>query len=222
MRCSNELNAGPIYVDKEITVLLVDDHAIVRCGFRRVIEDEPGITVVGEAEDGVQAIQLTAKLNPMVVLMDCSLPGLSGLAAAEQITKSHPDTAVLMCSMHSEESWLRRAINAGARGYILKSASDLDLPSAIKQVASGKRVFTALPAEPGKAKDGKRSGLSARELQVLQLIVNGKSTKDIAVNLNLSRHTVGVHRARIMKALKIHRTAELVAYALRNGLASLP
>jgi DNA-binding NarL/FixJ family response regulator len=209
-------------VQKEITVLLVDDHALVRTGFRRVIEDEPGITIVGEAANGVQAIQLTAKLNPKVVLMDCSLPELSGIAAAEYIAKTHPETAVLMCSMHSEESWFRRALNAGARGYISKSSSDLDLASAIKRVASGETVFTQLPASGASVNPRKRSGLSARELQVLQLVVKGKSTKDIAAELQLSPHTVGVHRARIMKTLKIHRTAELVAYALRNGLVSLP
>ena len=209
-------------MQKEITVLLVDDHALVRTGFRRVIEDEPGIIIVGEAANGVQAIQLTAKLNPKVVLMDCSLPELSGIAAAEHIAKTHPETAVLMCSMHSEESWFRRALNAGARGYISKSSSDLDLASAIKRVASGETVFTQLPASGASVNPRKRSGLSARELQVLQLVVKGKSTKDIAAELQLSPHTVGVHRARIMKTLKIHRTAELVAYALRNGLVSLP
>ena len=127
-----------------------------------------------------------------------------------------------MCSMHSEESWFRRALNAGARGYISKSSSDLDLASAIKRVASGETVFTQLPASGASVNPRKRSGLSARELQVLQLVVKGKSTKDIAAELQLSPHTVGVHRARIMKTVKIHRTAELVAYALRNGLVSLP
>ena len=138
------VNANPMRPQgtKTITVLLVDDHRVVRLGFRRVIEDEPEIVVVGETGDGDVAVEMTCQLNPTVVLMDCSLPGTSGLAATKQIVSLRPKTAVLMCSMHAEELWVKRAIEAGARGYVLKSALDLDLPGVIKQVAAGQMVFS--------------------------------------------------------------------------------
>jgi DNA-binding NarL/FixJ family response regulator len=207
---------------QKITVLLVDDHAIVRRAFRRVIEDEPGIAVVGESGDGAQAILMARALNPTVVLLDCSLQDMNGLVVAAQISNSCLQTAILVCSMHSEESWVRRAMEAGARGYVFKSATDLDLPSAIKRVAAGELVFGEYTFEKLPPKAGATSALSARELEVLQLIVNGRSNRQIALELRLSAHTVGVHRANIMKALHIHRTAELVAYAIRKGLATIP
>ena len=149
--------------------------------------------------------------------MDCSLPGTSGLAATKQIVSLRPKTAVLMCSMHAEELWVKRAIEAGARGYVLKSALDLDLPGVIKQVAAGQMVFSGqgLPGQP----QAKSFRLSLREMEVLRLIVSGKTSRQIADQLKLSKYTVEVHRANIMKALGIHKTAELVAYAVRTGLA---
>jgi DNA-binding NarL/FixJ family response regulator len=204
-----------------ITVLLVDDHALVRQAFRRIIDDEPGIDVVGETGSGAQAIQMAAELHPAVVLMDCSLPDIDGLAVAARIAKSFPKIAVLMCSMHSEENWVRCAMEAGARGYVFKSAMDLDLPLAIKQVAAGELLFGQFAAAKSR-RTSPGSALSARELEVLQLIVKGKSNKQIAQNLQLSTHTVAVHRANIMKTLRIHRTAELVAFAIRQGLALIP
>jgi DNA-binding NarL/FixJ family response regulator len=205
---------------KKITVLLVEDHAVVRRGFRRVIEDEPGIAVVGETGSGTQAILMARTLDPTVVLLDCSLPDMNGLVAAAQIAKACARTAVLICSMHSEESWVRRAMEAGARGYVFKSATDLDLPLAIKRVAAGELVFGEYAFEKPAPKAA--STLSARELEVLQLIVNGRSNRQIAHQLRLSAHTIGVHRANIMKTLRIHRTAELVVYAIRKGLATIP
>jgi len=202
---------------KVITVLLVDDHSVVRRGFRRVIEDEDGIVVVGETGDGDRAIEMACQLNPTVVLMDCSLPGTNGLAAAKEIVKLRPKTAVLMCSMHAEELWVRRAMEAGARGYVFKSATDLDLPAAIRQVAKGEMVFSGpLSSDQARAMNLR---LSLREMEVLRQIVSGKTTKQIGDELNLSKHTVEVHRANIMKALGIHKTAKLVAYAIQNGLA---
>jgi DNA-binding NarL/FixJ family response regulator len=207
---------------QKITVLLVDDHAVVRRAFRRVIEDEPGISVVGETGEGAQAILMARALNPAVVLLDCSLPDMNGLVVAAQIASSCVQTGVLVCSMHSEEGWVRRAMEAGARGYIFKSATDLDLPGAIQRVAAGELVFGEYTFEKTSHRVGSTSALSARELEVLQLIVNGRSNRQIAHELRLSAHTVGVHRANIMKALHIHRTAELVAYAIRKGLATIP
>jgi DNA-binding NarL/FixJ family response regulator len=210
-----------IRVKKSVTVLLVDDHILVRRGFRRVIEDESGITVVGEVGDAAQAVEMARKLNPAVVLMDCSLVGMDGVLAAREIVKSCPGTAVLMCSMHSEATWVRRAVEAGARGYIPKSATGCDLGSAIRRVAAGELVFSSDIAEQGQPQTRGKCGLSARELEVLQFIVNGRSSREIAVQLGLSAHTVAAHRANIMNRLHVNKTAELVTYAIRNGLASI-
>lgn len=206
---------------KKITVLLVDDHALVRCGFRRIIEDEASLTVVGEAGDGALAIAMARKLAPRVVLMDYSLPGINGLLAAREIIQSCPETAVLMLSMHSGDAWVRQVKAAGVRGYLLKSAKDCGLASAIKRVAAGELVFEPdVPQES--AAGGKQSNqLSSREREILQLIVNGKSNREIAAHFRLSANTVAAHRANIMKTLRIHKTAELVAYAIRNGLANV-
>ncbi len=167
----------------KISVLLVDDHSLVRRGFRRMLEDEPDIAVAGEAGDGEEAIRLSEKLRPRVILMDCALPGMSGLDATRRILEEFPDTIVLMLSMHPEETLVRQALDAGARGYMLKNAIDLELGTAI---------------------------------------VDGKSNKEIAAQLKLSANTVAVHRANMMDALGIHKTAELVVYAIRNGLVNLP
>lgn len=206
----------------KISVLLVDDHRLVRRGFRRLLEDDPAINVVGEAGDGDEAIRLTRELHPHVVVMDCALPGTNGLHAARAIHKAHPEIAVLMLSMHSEDTWVRQAMEAGARGYILKSAMDLDLAAAVKRAAKGETVLDPQLARPAALKGERAGGLSTRELQVLQLIVEGKSNKEIASQLNVSANTVAVHRANIMDALGIHKTAELVTYAIRTGLVDLP
>jgi DNA-binding NarL/FixJ family response regulator len=208
-------------VKRTVTVLLVDDHALVRRSFRRVIEDEIGVTVVGETGNGQEAVQMAHELHPAVVLMDCVLAGSDGLFATRQIVTSCPGTAVLMCSMHSEDSWIRRAREAGARGYVLKNAVDCDLGSAIVRVAAGELLF-ASELNGHAARSGQKAGLSARQLEILQLIVGGKSNREIAAQLRLSAHTVAAHRANIMNLLGIKKTAELVTYAIRNGFATLP
>jgi DNA-binding NarL/FixJ family response regulator len=205
-----------------ISVLLVDDHALVRRGFRRILEDEADITVVGEAGDGAEAVRLTKQLKPTVVVMDCALPGTSGLAATRKILETHPEQAILMLSMHSEETLVRQALEAGARGYVLKNAVDLELPAAIRKVAEGKTVLDPQVAKRSALKGERNGGLTARELEILQLIVDGKSNKEIADQLGLSVNTVAVHRANIMDALGIHKAAELVVYAIRNGLVNIP
>lgn len=206
----------------KLTVLLVDDHALVRRGFRRILEDDAAIEVVGEASDGGEAVELARQTRPAVIVMDCALPGMSGLAATRKILAAQPDTAVLMLSMHAEDTLVKQALDAGARGYILKNAADLDLVSAIKRAASGEQVLDAQLARPAALKGEREGGLTPRELEVLQHIVAGKSNKEIAAELNLSANTVSVHRANIMEALGIHKTAELVVYAIRNGLVNLP
>lgn len=206
----------------KISVLLVDDHALVRRGFRRLLEDEPDIVVVGEASDGEEAVRLAQKLRPKVTVMDCALPGISGLVATRRILEIAPEIAVLMLSMHPEETLVRQALDAGARGYILKNAVDLELGTAIRKVLAGEIVLDSQLSRPSVLKGERSYALTARELEILQLIVDGKSNKEIAGQLNLSANTVAVHRANMMDALGIHKTAELVVYAIRNGLVNVP
>jgi len=209
-------------MEKKITVLLVDDHSLVRRGFRRMLEDEPDMEVVGEAADGEESIKLASQLRPQVIVMDCALPGINGLQATRKIIDDLPDTAILMLSMHNESTWVRQAIEAGARGYVLKNAMDLELGAAIRKVAGGETLFDP-EIEQRSALKGERSGaLTQRELEVLQMIVDGKSNKEIATVLGLSANTVAVHRANIMNSLGIHKTAELVVYAIRAGLVNVP
>jgi DNA-binding NarL/FixJ family response regulator len=205
-----------------IKVLLVEDHALVRRGFRRLLEDEPDIEVVGDVGDGQEAVKAAVNSVPDVVVMDCALPGMDGFAATQAILHNVPKTIVLMLSMHSEGAWVRRALEAGARGYILKSAADLDLAEAIRKVASGETVVDPrVELEQANLKGDRKRALTSRELQVLQLIAEGKSNKEIAATLELSVNTVAVHRANIMDALDIHKTAELVVYAIRSGMVNV-
>jgi DNA-binding NarL/FixJ family response regulator len=206
----------------KITVLLVDDHALVRRGFKRMIEDDPGISVVGEASDGAEGVKLAAQLKPRVIVMDCAMPVMSGLEATKKILEAQPGSAILLLSMHSEDTLVRQAMQAGARGYVLKNAMDLDLAGAIKSVAAGKTVLDPQVAKPQALKGERETGLTPREMEILQHIVAGKSNKEIASDLELSVNTVAVHRANIMDRLGIHKTAELVVYAIRNGLVNLP
>jgi DNA-binding NarL/FixJ family response regulator len=203
----------------KITVLLVDDHALVRRGFRRLLEDDGAIAVVGEANNGEEAIRLVAELKPSVVVMDSAMPGMSGLAATRTILASTPGVKILMLSMHAEGTLVRQAMDAGARGYILKSALDLDLAAAIKRVAAGETVLDPAVAHPP-ARTGGRNQLTPRELEVLQLICDGLSNRSIAEKLDLSVNTVAVHRTNIMNALNVHKTAELVVYAIQHGLVN--
>lgn len=205
----------------KISVLLVDDHALVRRGFRRMLEDETDIVVLGEASDGEEAVLQAEKLHPQVVVMDCALPGINGLVATRRILEKRPETRVLMLSMHSEDTWIRQAMESGARGYMLKNAVDLELVTAIRRIVDGETVLDPQLARHASLKGERDAGLTMRELEILQFIVDGKSNKEIAAELNLSANTVAVHRANIMDALGIHKTAELVTYAIRHGLSNI-
>jgi len=209
-------------MEKKITVLLVDDHSLVRRGFRRMLEDEPDMEVVGEAGDGEAAIKLARELHPQVVVMDCALPGMNGLEATRQILEDSPEIAILMLSMHTESTWVRQAVDAGAKGYVLKNALDLELGAAIRRIAAGEIVFDPQVEQKEVLRGERSSALTPRELEVLQMIVDGKSNKEIAAALELSANTVAVHRANIMNTLGIHKTAELVVYAIRAGLVNVP
>jgi len=206
----------------KISVLLVDDHSLVRRGFRKILEDEPDIAVAGEAKDGEEAVRLANELKPQVIVMDCAMPGMNGLQATRQILEKNPQILVLMLSMHPEDTLVRQALAAGARGYILKNAVDLELGAAIRRVVAGETVLDSQLERPAALKGERNAALTRRELEILQMIVDGKSNKEIATVLDLSANTVSVHRANIMDALGIHKTAELVVYAIRNGLVNLP
>jgi DNA-binding NarL/FixJ family response regulator len=209
-------------VPARITVLLADDHSLVRRGFRRMLDDDPEIEVVGEAGDGAEAIALARSLRPRVIVMDCAMPKASGLEATRRIIADAPEVAILMLSMHSEQTLVRQALGAGARGYILKSAVDLDLAAAVKRVAAGETVIDPAVERPQSPAGERGPGLTARELEVLQLICDGLSNRAIAARLDLSVNTVSVHRTNIMTTLGVHKAAELVVYALQHGLVKLP
>jgi len=210
-----------------IRVVLVDDHALVRQGFRRILEDDPELTVVGEASNGTDAITLVKKTDPDVVVMDMAMPEMSGLHATMEIIKQRPGTKVLILSMYSDEQYVRNALDAGAKGYILKSAIENDLTRAVKAVAAGEQylapelssvLIRAIQTGSFEKAADPYDRLTQREKQVLQLIAHGKSNKEIAVMLDLSVNTVAVHRANLMSALGVHKTAELVLFAVKKGL----
>lgn len=204
----------------EISILLVDDHALVRRGFRRILEDSPYMRVIGEASDGLEAIEMAQKMRPRVVVMDLAMPKLDGVQATKEIVKHCPGTAVLVLSMHADDNYVRNALDAGARGYLLKDAIDVDLAGAVKTVAEGRRYLGPGVNYSTEAADDELDRLTAREKQVLQLIAQGKSNKEIAGILDLSVNTVSVHRANLMEKTNIHRTAELVLFAIRKGLVA--
>jgi DNA-binding NarL/FixJ family response regulator len=211
-----------------IRVLLADDHALVRHGFRRILEDDPGITVVGEASGGAEAIKLERQLSPDVVVMDLAMPEVNGLHAAIEILRRRRESRILILSMHNDEQYVRNALDAGVKGYILKNALETELTRAVRTLAMGGEFLSpelSAIAMRRLRRDEEStatplSQLSAREVQVLRLIALGKSNKEIAAILGLSANTVAVHRTNVMTTLGLHKTAELVVYALQNGLVN--
>ena len=212
-------------MSRTISVLLVDDHHLVRSGLRKLLEDDPAVCVVGEAGNGAEAIKLADELKPDVVVMDMAMPELDGVQAILEIRRRHPKVEVLVLSMYAEDSYVRNAFQAGARGYLLKSALDMDLAAAVKGVAAGKQYCGQGVNPPGRNStepDDPMERLTQRERQVLQLIAQARSSKEIANILNLSVNTVNVHRTNLMATLNLHSTAELVLFAVRKGLISVP
>ena len=215
---------------RKIRVLLADDHQLMRSGIRLMLEREADLSVVGEASDGREAVALAKSLRPDVVVMDIGMANLNGIEAAQQMTGDRPEIAVVMLSMHSDESYVLRALKAGARGYLLKDSAEADLIKAVHAVAGGKSFFS--PAVSKVLLDDyerklRRSGtedaydlLTPREREVLQLIAEGKSNKDIANLLNLSVYTVESHRANLMEKLNVRGLPELILYAVRKGIIS--
>jgi DNA-binding NarL/FixJ family response regulator len=213
-----------------IRILLADDHKLIRGGLRLVIDQQPDLSVVGEADDGRQAVELAKSLKPKVVVMDIGMPNLNGIEAARQITAMHPDRAVIMLSMHSDEGYVLRALGAGARGYLLKDSATTDLVQAIRAVVEGKSFFSPAVSKvllEDYVRKLRRSGaedsydlLSPREREVLQLVAEGKSNKEVAGLLHLSVYTVETHRAKIMQKLNLNGVPELILYAVRKGIIS--
>lgn len=185
-----------------------------------MLEDESGMRVVGEAADGFEAVEMAIALRPEVIVMDFALPSMNGAVATRRILSALPNLKVLMLSMHAEPDYVRTCLEAGARGYLLKNAMDLELVDAVRRVAAGEQVLDPRLGRLGGTSEPPPA-LSTRELEVLQLIVHGKSNKEIAIVLGLSANTVAVHRANIMQTLQIHNTAALVVYAIRTGLVSI-
>lgn len=212
------------------SILLADDHTLLRQGLRRILENHAGMQVVAEASSGVEAIRMAEKHRPDVAIVDVAMKELNGIEATAQIVKQSPNTAVLMLSMHSDERYVLRAVKAGARGYLLKDSVEDDLIRAIQSVGRGKAFFSPAVArvfqdayerlKGSQEVDDRYDLLTERERQVYQLLAEGNSNKDIASLLNLSLHTVETHRARIMEKLNVHSTAELVLSAVRRGLVT--
>jgi len=211
---------------RRIRVLLADDHSLVRQGFRRILEDEFDIEVVGEASGGAEAIKLDQQLNPDIVVMDMAMPEINGLHAAIEILRKEPKRRILMLSMHADEQYVRNALEAGVRGYILKSALETDLIRAVRTVADGGQFLSAeIAAVKSQRGEGDAPSdndpfaqLSAREIQVLRLVALGRSNKEIAGLLGVSVNTVAVHRSNLMATLDVHKAAELVLIAVKKGL----
>jgi two-component system response regulator NreC len=215
---------------RKTRILLADDHKLMRSGLKALIEQQPDLTVVGEADDGRQAVALAISFKPDLLVMDIGMPNLNGIEAAHQITQAHPGTAIVILSMHSDESYVLRALKAGAKGYLLKDSAESDLIRAVHAVAGGKSFFS--PAVSKVLLDDyvrklQRSGaedaydlLTPREREILQLIAEGKSNKDVANLLNLSVYTVETHRSNIMEKLNLRGIPELILYAVRKGIIS--
>jgi DNA-binding NarL/FixJ family response regulator len=214
---------------KKITVLLAEDHTIVREGFRKMLELENDLQVVGEAEDGRQAVALVKKLRPAVVLMDIAMPRLNGLEATRQVLKAVPATKVVILSAHSDDAYVQNATESGAVGFLLKQTSSHVVCEAIREVQKGNTFFSPSVARRLHQFDGQspnRAGrpqprnarLSSREMEVLQLIAEGKANKETAAELGISIKTVEKHREKVMSKLNIHDTAGLTRYAISAGI----
>lgn len=215
---------------KKLRIILADDHKLMRSGLRVLIEQQPDLTIVGEARDGREAVSLANSLRPDVAVLDISMPNLNGIEAAYQITQRRREIGVIILSMHPDESYVLRALKSGAKGYLLKDSAESDLIRALHAIADGKSFFS--PAVSKVLLDDyvrklRRSGvedaydlLTGREREIFQLVAEGKSNKDVANLLNLSVYTVETHRSNIMQKLSLKGVPELTLYAVRKGVIS--
>jgi two-component system, NarL family, response regulator NreC len=212
----------------KIRILVADDHGIVRKGLRFLLDRQEGMEVVGEASEGREAVRLGEELQPNVVIMDVAMPQLNGIDAAAQIIKSNPSTSVIMLSMHADESYLVRALGVGAKGYLLKESAEVDIVRAVQVVSQGRPFFSPKIAQTlleDYVRSLQQRGLqdsydllTEREREILQLLAEGKSNKEVATLLDLSTYTVETHRTNLMHKLNLHNTAEIVLYAVRKKI----
>lgn len=213
---------------KKLKILLADDHVVMRTGLRALLERQPNLEVVGESENGREAIELVASLKPDVVVMDVGMPVLNGIEATKTIVTQHPTTAVVILSMYVDESYIMRALKAGARGYLLKDSAPADLIGAIQAVSQNKSFFSPKVSRilaEDYVRVLKQKGavdsydlLTSREREILQLLAEGKANKEVAAALNISPYTVETHRSHILEKLNLHNPAELILYAVRKGI----
>jgi len=208
---------------KKIRIVLADDHSVVRQGFRRILEAQSDMEIVGEASNGREALEQAALLTPDVVVMDVAMPELNGIEATRRMKEATPHSRVLALSMHKDSVYVREILRAGAKGYLLKDAVDEDLIAAVRAVSRGEGylspgVADAVLTDYRQHVSDPIDLLTTREREVLQLIAEGKTNKEIATLLNLSVYTVDAHRGRIMEKLNLHSTGELVRFAIRKGL----
>jgi DNA-binding NarL/FixJ family response regulator len=210
-------------MQRKIRVLLADDHAVVRKGFRMILAAQPDMEIVGEAGNGREAVELAQSIRPDVVVMDVAMPELNGIEATRRLADLCPQTRVLALSMHKDSVYVREILRAGARGYLLKDSLDSDLLAAVRAVSRGDGYLSPAVSE-AVLSDYRRQVtdpldlLTSREREVLQMIAEGKTNKEIAALLNLSVYTVDAHRGRIMEKLNLHTTGELVRFAMRKGI----
>lgn len=208
---------------KKIRILLADDHVIVRQGFRMILAAQPDMEILGEASNGREAVELAERLRPDVVVMDVAMPELNGIEATRRMVTAAPRARVLALSMHKDSVYVREILKAGARGYLLKDAFDRDLLAAVRAVARGEGYLSPAVSD-AVLNDYRRHVtdpldlLTSREREVLQMIAEGKTNKEVATTLGLSVYTVDAHRGRIMEKLNVHSASELVRVALRHGL----
>ncbi|MBL0158509.1 MAG: response regulator transcription factor [Bryobacterales bacterium] len=215
---------------KATRVILADDHTVIRSGLRLLLERQPGLIVVGEAENGRQAVDLAEELRPDVAVLDIAMPHLNGIEATRQIVSRNAAVAVVILSMHSDEGYVIRALQAGAKAYLLKDSAEADLIAAISAVRDGKSFFSPAVSRlllEDYVRQMKQKGavdsyelLTNREREIFQLVAEGKANKEIAALLNLSPYTVDTHRTRILQKLNLHSIPELVLYAVRKGIVS--
>lgn len=214
------------------TLLLIDDHSLIRAGVRALVADIPGYSVIGEACDGAQLSALATELNPDIILLDISMKDVDGLDALKELRSILPDSKVLILSMHSDPTRIMRALEAGAHGYLVKDAAATELEQALLALSSGERYLSPaiahtvinqalIGAQARRNESPQNHNLTARQLEILRLIVRGKSTREIAGGLGLSIKTVETHRAQVMKRLQIHDVAGLVLFCVREGIISL-
>lgn len=209
-------------------ILLADDHGIVRRGLKSLLESQPGLSVIGEAADGLEALRLCGELSPDLLIIDISMPLMNGIEVAARAQKLEPAPGVIILSMHADESYIMRALGAGARGYLVKDATDEDLIPAVRAVAAGKPFFSPTVAAvlmEDYVRQLRARGLSDsyelltdREREILQLLAEGRSNKEVAALLDVGLSTVETHRANLMQKLNLHNTAEIVLYAVRKGI----